>query len=277
MSLILQPQKAFTVVRQIENHLDSGTYYVQAKIRDAYTDELLETLTLNLTSAQRYKGNWQVCADTSGEGRYVSIVTSVYTDSDFTTKSENYGDEETTYLVQNRVPFGRGAGGGSLGIADVRRVIREELEKQPKSESIDYERIPKPKDFTDRTDEILTAIRENKPEKPEKVNLAPVLEAINQAKQAVEAKEVTPATDLSPLLQKLDEKNETDGLDFSEVKETLAGIEQSIVGKVEETIKSAINDTEFVSTFSTAAKPRAQKKAQEQAEREDINLADLGA
>lgn len=270
MSIILQPQKAFTVVRQIANHLDSGTYYVQAKIRDAYTDDLLETLTLSLTSGQRYKGNWQVCADPSGEGRYVSIVTSVYTDSGFTTKSENYGDEETTYLVQNRVPLARGAGGGSLGISDVRRVIKEELEKLPKPETFDYDRIPKPQELQDRSDEILAAIKANKPQMPKMPDLEPLKQGLEAVKQAVEAKEVTPATDLTPVLTALQDKNETDGLDFSEVKETLAGIEGIIVSKVEEAIKQAINETQFVSTFTTAAQPRKDKAKAEDAPPPDL-------
>ncbi len=87
MSLVLQPQKSFTVVRQIANHLDSATYYVRAVIRNAYTDELIETLDLTSRGSQRFSKNWQVPADPSGEGFYISIVTSVYTDSGYTTKS----------------------------------------------------------------------------------------------------------------------------------------------------------------------------------------------
>lgn len=271
--ITLQPQKAFTVVRQIANHLDSGTYYVQAKIRDAYTDELLATVDMPLASAQRYRGAWQVCADPSGEGRYVSIVTSVYTDAGFTTKSENYGDEETTYLVQDRVLVGRG--GGGLGMSDVRRIMREELEKLPKPEAFDYSRIPEPKDMQDRTDEILAAIKENKPEKAEMPDLEPIRQDIAAVKEAIEQKPVTEPTDLTPILTALQDKNETDGLDFSEVKESLAGIEGSIVSKVEETIKQAIAETQFVSTFTTAAQPRKDKEPK--ADEPPINLANLGA
>ena len=81
MCLTLQPQASFTLVRQIANHTDSSTYYVRAVIRNAYTDELISTLDLTDRGSQRFSKNWQVPADPSGEGFYLSIVTSVYTDS----------------------------------------------------------------------------------------------------------------------------------------------------------------------------------------------------
>jgi hypothetical protein len=272
MSLTLQPQASFTVVRQIANHTDSSTYFVRAVIRDAYTDELLANLDLTDRGSQRFSKNWQVPADVSGQGHYVSIVTSVYTDSGYTTKSENYGDEENTYLVQDRSGWSHGRGGGSLGISDIRRVIREELGKIEKPEGVDYDRL-KPSPVNDRTEEVLKAIRENKPEKTAPVDLAPVLEAVSAVKQAVEAKEVTPPTDLTPLLEKLQEKNETDGLDFSEVKEKLDAIEPALVAAVEGTVKKAIEETSFVSTFRTEAQPR--KSAQEQQPAETIDMKKL--
>src|SRR5947209_2026571 len=112
MSLILHPQNSFTVVRQIANHLDTDTNYVRAVIRNAYTDAIIDTLDLTDKGSQRFSKNWQVPADPSGQGFYISIVTSVYTDSGYTTKNPNYGDEENTYLVQDRVPLARHGGGG---------------------------------------------------------------------------------------------------------------------------------------------------------------------
>jgi len=270
MSLILQPQASFTVVRQIANHTDASTYYVRAVIRNAYTDELLATLDLTDRGSQRFSKNWQVPADVSGQGHYISIVTSVYTDSGYTSKSENYGDEENTYLVQDRSGWSHGRGGGSLSISDVRRVIREEIEKLPTPETFDYSRIPQPQDMKDRSDEILSAIRENKPEAPEPLDLTPVLEAIVGAKQAIEAKEVTPPTDLAPLLTKLQEKNETDGLDFQEVKDVLANIEPALITAIEGTIKKAIDETSFISTFRTEAQPRKTAPTQEDAPALDV-------
>jgi len=97
----LLPQKEFTVVRQISNHIDTNEYFVRAVIRYAYTDTLITNLDLDLKGDQRYSKNWQTPADVSGQGTWISIVTSVYTDSGHTTKSENYGDEVDTYLVRD--------------------------------------------------------------------------------------------------------------------------------------------------------------------------------
>lgn len=252
MSLVLQPQKAFTVVRQIANHLDETTYYVRAVIRNAYTDELIETLDLTDRGAQRFSKNWQVPADPSGEGHYISIVTSVYTDSGYTTKSENYGDEENTYLVQDRSGWSHGRGGGALGISDIRRVIREELDKLEKPEGVDYDRL-KPASSKDRTDEILAAIRANKPEKAEKVDLTPLLQAIDGAKQAIEAKEVTPATDLSDLASRLESMASESGTSAQELKGFLATQEEALTRAIQEGVRKEIAATQFVSALMNFA------------------------
>src|SRR3954470_5696834 len=122
----LQPQGNFTIVRQIANHLDSDTNYVQAVIRNAYTDAIIDTLDLTDKGGQRFKKDWQVPADPSGQGFYISVVTSVYTTSGYTTKNSNYGDEENTYLVQDRV---LARGGGSLDAYTVRKIVQDEIAK----------------------------------------------------------------------------------------------------------------------------------------------------
>ena len=94
----LIPGRNFTVVRQIGNHTDAGTYYVRAVIRDAYSDAILDTLDLVDKTGQRFKKDWLVPVESSGLGKFISIVTSVYTDAGYTTKSDNYVDEENTYL-----------------------------------------------------------------------------------------------------------------------------------------------------------------------------------
>jgi hypothetical protein len=199
--MTLQPQAYFTVVRQIANHTDAGTYYVRAVIRNAFTDAIIETLDLTDKGSQRFKKDWMVPADTSGQGFYISIVTSVYTDSGYTTKSDNYGDEENTYLVQERVkPLMRG--GGGISARDVRDIIKEELAKLPKPEKME---IPEFKQEKVDLSPILEELRGvgGKIKDPEKVDLAPVLADLQRAIDAIEAKEVTPETDLSPILAEM--------------------------------------------------------------------------
>lgn len=115
----LSPQEYFTIARQIDDPYDSTTYYVRAEIRNARTDALIERVALTARGNNRHSREWQVPADTSGQGFYISIVTSVYTDAGFTTKSERYQDIMNTYLVQTRgLVLGGGSSGGG-GWADV--------------------------------------------------------------------------------------------------------------------------------------------------------------
>ena len=204
MNLVLQPGNSFTVVRQISNHLDTDTNYVQAVIRNAYTDAIIDTLQLTDKGSQRFSKNWQVPADPSGQGFYISIVTSVYTDSGYTTKNGNYGDDENTYLIQDRVM--RLGGGGGVDAYTVRRIVSEEIAKIPAPEPV---KIPKAKEYQMRWDDVLGALerlqRAVKAIPTETKDDAPVLAALEDVKQAIASKEVTPATDLDPVLSKLDE------------------------------------------------------------------------
>lgn len=101
----LHPKETFTIVRQIEDHTDSGTYYVQAVIRNSKTDALLATVNLDNKGNRRFTKSYIVPADPSGEGMWISILTSVYTDSGYTTKSQSYADKMESYLVQARPVF----------------------------------------------------------------------------------------------------------------------------------------------------------------------------
>jgi len=209
MSVQLRPQQSFTVVRQIANHTDNGTYYVQAVIRNASTDDLLATLNLDDKGSQRFKKNWQVPGDPSNQGFYVSIVTSVYTDSGYTTKSNNYGDEETTYLIAN-LNLG-GGGGGGIDEYTLRKVIEDVL-KDKLNKFIDFPEFPEPKEYTMRWDEVIAGIKDlNKDVKDTKATLSnslkiqledgkihfrSVRDMIKLVIKQIKDKEVTPETDL---------------------------------------------------------------------------------
>lgn len=202
----LIPSRTFTVVRQIGNHTDTGTYYVRAVVRNAYTDDILATLDLTDKGGQRFKKDWQVPPETSGLGGFISIVTSVYIDSGYTTKSENYADEENTYLWAE-LETGGGGGGfrGYTGpdASDIRRIVREEIEKIPK---VEIPPFPEPEKVEMRWDEVMGALSNIRSaiKEPEKVDMTPILEAVSRAEQAITSKEVTPATDLTPLIEKID-------------------------------------------------------------------------
>lgn len=194
--MILRPQQTKPIARQIGNHLDSNTYYVQAKVRNSLTDELLATVNLTDKGGQRFTGEWLVAQDQTGLGFDVDITTSVYTDSGYTTKSANYADETNEYRVEVlQTSFG-GGGGMDIDYKKVREIIKEELEKLsfPATDTSELDKLLRKvltrvnvlpdttADYSENFDEIKSKI--DSQEKPEKVNLEPIIQSIDRMAQA---------------------------------------------------------------------------------------------
>ena len=180
----LQPREKFTIARQIEDPLDANTYYVRAYIRNAHNDTLLDTLDLEDKGDQRFRVDWDVPEDGSGEGFYVTITTKVYTDSGYTTESDTYGREEREYLIQMRYnhAIGGGGGGSDVDYKKVREIVKEELRK------IEFPKPAKPVDLTSlkmAVDEAKTEIMMIDIPKPEKVDLSPISREISSVKQQI--------------------------------------------------------------------------------------------
>lgn len=275
MSLVLHPQNSFTVVRQIANHTDSGVYYVRAVIRNAYTDEIIATLDLTDRGGQRFSKNWQVPADPSGQGFYVSIVTSVYTDAGYTSKSENYGDEENTYLVQDRVIVGRGGGSTGLDAFTVRRIFKEELAKLPEPEP--FPEIPEPPKIEMRWDEVLAGLRSlasalaTVPK--EQVDLAPVLAAVKAVGAAVEAKEVTPATDLTSVTQGLATASREIGGAVSALQQALWSLQDELKGTLETEVRDGLKNATIKASFTMEQAPEGKPAKPEEEEFDVTKIA----
>jgi len=131
--MILKPQEYFPIYRNLEDPNDSSTYYVQAKIRKTRTDELLKTLNLTDKGGQRFSKEYQIPGDPSGEGYYITIETTVYTDSGYTTKTPNYAIVTNEYLVDERKQQGGGGFGGiDLTEGQLQKVIETALENKLK-------------------------------------------------------------------------------------------------------------------------------------------------
>ena len=253
--MLLNPQKSFTVVRQIANHIDTGTYYVRAVIRYAYTDVLITNLDLDLKGDQRYSKNWQVVADPSGQGTYISIVTSVYTDAGHTTKSENYGDEENTYRVFDDMSPAM-KGGGGLDMRTTRRIIEESLEKMkfPEQEKIS---IPKQKEYDDKFIELTRGLSDIKTLvasiPTENVNLSPLMTRLNELSQELKTKPVTKETDLKPMIKLLQDKMEDNKddreINRKEMKEILSLMEVGLLKVVKKEIPKIMEKAEFTIPF----------------------------
>lgn len=280
--LTLQPQAPFTVVRQIADHTDSTTYYVQAVVRNAYTDEILETVQLTDRGGQRFSKNWQVPADASGQGFYISIVTSVYTDSGYTTKSPSYGDEENTYLVQERVLVGRGGGGGGIDGPTVRRIVREELDKLPKPEKPKTVNLAPVLDAIAQMEGKLAAL------KPKDVDLSSVLASLDAVKRLAQQsvdKPVTPATDLSNVETMVRDFTERFDLVIdalsAEIGETEREIVETITSAMKEevpgVVAAAMKDVTFTIAPSTATATGVKEKEEEDDDEEEIDISKIAS
>lgn len=98
----IQPREYFTIARGLQDPSDLTTYYVQAVIRNARTDEVIDTVNLTDNGSRRFTKPWQAPADVSGDGLYILITISVYTDSGYSVRAENYGDSFDEHLIQAR-------------------------------------------------------------------------------------------------------------------------------------------------------------------------------
>jgi len=247
--MVLQPGNSFTVVRQIGNHTDSGTYYVRAVIRNAYSDDIIATLNLTDKGSQRFKYDWLVPQDPSGQGFYISIVTSVYTDSGYTTKSENYSDEENTYLIQERVLQRGGGGGGGIDAFNLRRIIGEELDKRQKDDPETEDEPTEPEEPM-RWDEVLTVLKELRrlveaiePAKP--TDLSPVFDGIRYLAQCIDEKPVTDATDITPILEAVRELGERVGNRQDAFAAALQSFDEDTVEKLTTALANVVKQSTF--------------------------------
>lgn len=201
----LQPTEKFTLFRGIEDPADTGTYYVQAVIRNALTRVVLDTIQLTDNLDHTFSKEWDVPADVSGAGFYITIQYSVYIDSGYTTKSDVYGEKFEEHLVQTRYNFNLGGGGGGVDYKKIRQIIKEEIDKIEKQDipavdltdikqsiadlkqSIDIIDIPQPRE-TDLSP-VLKAVNDIRiPEqiKPDKVDLSGVVASIDNSGDKIE-------------------------------------------------------------------------------------------
>lgn len=215
----LQPTEQFTISRQLADPDDIDTNYVQATVRNAKTDALLKTISLSNKGSQRFTAVYEVPADVSGEGFWITITTLVYANAGYTVRNPNYNAEQSTYLVQDR-PNKLQNGGGSGADVDYKKITKiidgivnppedpkaKEKKEGPLApviallnksiaigEAINAKELPetpKPSEPVDLTpvlsalSDVLTAIRDI-PDKVPKTELEPLQSAVNDLTDAI--------------------------------------------------------------------------------------------
>lgn len=250
MYLSIRPGEQFPIARQLEDPLDSGTYYMRAVARWADTDVVVpiqgaQHLDLTDYGSQRFKGVMDVPADKSGGlGSYLAITTTVYSDSGYTTVADNYGIKEVVYLVMDRRnPYQGmgGEGGAPVDYKKIREIVKEEIPApmgttEPDyspiidalsslKDSIDDIRIPEmdTKPILEKISTAQKALAESissiKIPEPEKVDLSPVIEKIEGIQSTLMSDEYVSKIDA--LFERI---KKFFGNDVEEIKETGEGI-----------------------------------------------------
>lgn len=130
----LSPQETFPIVYVLGDPTDTGTYYVRSVVRNAVTGAIIRINNLNyvnLTSlgSQRFAKTIQAPNDPGGQGTWIDITTTVYTDSAYTTVSGAYVTQLDKYLVQQRLSTSTGFGGGGFSKIGVDDFSYEKLKK----------------------------------------------------------------------------------------------------------------------------------------------------
>lgn len=254
----LSPREYFTVARGLEDHTDGATYYVRATIRNARTDELLDTINLtNQGDGHRFSLPWQVPADPSGQGFYILITTSVYTDSGYTTKSELYGDKYDTYLVHRRASasFGAGGGGADVDYKKVRKIVEEVVGQALKTIPVpEKPEIPAPdlSSILEAVRDVGTSVRAITIPEQKEVKLQPILDALLSLKETLQDKAYLKdhLQELSEikeaLLNAFDEKMSWVGDKGEEMNKLLAGIREFFAGDVDKILENTDKIEQFL-------------------------------
>lgn len=254
----LTPREYFTVARGLEDHTDGATYYVRAVIRDARTDVLIDTINLtNQGDGHRFSLPWQVPADPSGQGFYVLVTTSVYTDSGYTTKSELYGDKYDTYLVHRRptASFGSGGGGPDVDYKKVRKIVEEVVGQALKTIPVpEKPEIPAPdlSSILEAVRDVGTTVRAITIPEQKETDLQPVLNALFSLKETLQDKAFLKdhLQELSEikeaLLNAFDEKMSWVGDKGEEMNKLLAGIREFFAGDVDKILENTDKIEQFL-------------------------------
>lgn len=135
----VSPGESFDIFYFLRNHTDAATYYVRARVYDIRTGAVLRTVALSQSAenSRLFIASTEAPPDPTGYGRNIVAIATVYTDSDYTTKSEAYEEQEQYFLVKAVPPV---IGGGGISANTARDIFKEEFKAA-------LESFPKPEPF----------------------------------------------------------------------------------------------------------------------------------
>lgn len=207
----ISPAENYDIFYFIRNHTDSATYFVRGVVYDVRTGAVLQTvnLTQSANNARLFAKTVQAPADSSGNGRNIVAIATVYTDSGYTTKSTDYEEQEQYFLVKAVLPM-VGSGGG-VDYRTIREMVDEAL--KPILDKLEApepsEPDASPTDPTAPFQSIYGAIgaltREIGRIPKEQIDLSGISEQLTRLHSLVETIPEPEAVDLQPVLAALEE------------------------------------------------------------------------
>jgi hypothetical protein len=283
--LQLEPQLEYVLARGLEDHTDSTTYYVRAVIRNAKTDALIATVNLTDNGNRRFTKAWLAPADPTGLGLDILVTYTVYTDSGYTTKAENYGEKFDEHTVLRRMNPNLNGGGADVDYKRIAKIVSDEVAKQiasipdpdkPEMPNIPFHLQPLLNAITGVRNDIGNI---NVPEAKE-VDFGPVMAKIQAVEQAVNAIDIPtpPETDLSPVLDRLDSHGETlKATSMQDVKQSVddlfSRVKEFFAKDIEEVKKSQAELVKRFDRIPYLVLPAEQSK--QTTPEEQINYAEL--
>ena len=251
MPLTLEPKSKFVLSYHIDDPQDTTLYYVRSVIKDSITDTTLDTVDLTNVAVtagnNRYTKTYEVPADPSGQGRFITVITKVYTNSGYTTLASQFGVDEKQYLVQTRWNISLGVGGHDISYNRIRELIREGL-----AEALG--KIPKPeKSKEPDLKPVIEAIKraENRIDDihiPEQVktDLKPVFDGLNAIRVAIKEIKIPEKVDLIPLLEEIIKINKSLLTQDNRIKDQMSAILKAFEKGIPMTMEQMSNLRELI-------------------------------
>ncbi len=255
---------------------------MQAVIKSAVTRAVLATVSLTDRGNGYFDYEWRTIVDKDGQGTQITIVTSVYADSGYTTRSDSYGDKGEAYTILDIQRLAGGGGGGDVDYKKIEKIVSKVIGDVESTETPEVDLSPVLEGLK-KLQKLVGAIEIPEIEIiPEHVcDDAPILEAISKLSDAVQniPTDTPDAVDLSPVLDKLDEQGRNMETKQDESKEkadtSVADLKDFIPKALKDVLESTTYSTEVVMKPSVMNEKPATEDTQE--EPEEVDPVEIGS
>ena len=132
----LSPQVPTVIDIQLNNPADTNTYYASAVVKDKVSGATLFSTNLVDKGNKYFSAPWTTPVDSTGNGRELLVITTIYDDAARTSISVAYGATYDTWIIRAATQFfGGGGGGGAFVDYDlIKKLIKEAWNEMPSTD-----------------------------------------------------------------------------------------------------------------------------------------------